>query len=888
MKREVKSRNFFNLDTNFDDINYFLDAKKIKKFSQKFMCLQKSSIINEHLCDFRPSEVINSVKSKFLYVNEDSLKKFQTNLNDLQNDLLNIDEIKSIYSACKQISSRHELFPCFGEENCKNSLQMLQQPLESAIVDFLKRLEEFQKADDPLSNSNIKYFKSFMTICNELVHLIENPNFTRDFTRRITLSKPYIQQIYSDIKKLIIHTDTNNISTDIINASDSLKKLGKLRLFDEIIQSNKTFVSNKYEKAKKLIFEAINTLIQNVEDTLHQCSKQADGKFIETMGHIKRLSDKRIFKQIGYPDNNVYENQKEKIIKNIQDFRQDVLLLEDPKKLDDSLQQLEYYRNKLNEFMNDSHAIQILTDTEEEIITKIQTLIDGKLHLIQVNIVTKIEPKVITVIEKYVEEEPVKDDGDVIMKEQSECNSPLLSKRKFTFQSSPLKKQKINHDNKSIENISNALDYLKLCNSCKILHSKISLAKQDYYEKGKRLVADILGDIEFKFEDCIKNLEFQKANEYCDIFEGYRCLIHFEDIYERYRNMKYKLQTDLNDKIRNIRDKLNNKQFQQVRDLYGKVIEEEDKEKIITCIVDFLKEKSHVNNDFYKIVLIEAKPSTIDPNIIEITPGNTDIILKEIKEIQNYKNYLNLDIKIGKELQDIEAGIQRNILSVCEKTISACESTYSQYFISVCNQICKDIKVTIDTMQHYLPSTTYDEIVKKLDNLRKTYETKLFEDITTSLKEKKLWHNFAAIWEAVNKTPRQTFGASDTILVRVKNSIEEFFDNKLKEYKDSTSIDELLSTIELISQIKPALPSVLIKLHSKREELKKILDNDKSEFIHLLNNNNFDEASIKLNKSDETLRKTLETATQQYFDQQLLEIESKLKNNSYTFKGLLF
>ena len=93
--------------------------------------------------------------------------------------------------------------------------------------------------------------------------------------------------------------------------------------------------------------------------------------------------------------------------------------------------------------------------------------------------------------------------------------------------------------------------------------------------------------------------------------------------------------------------------------------EKEDKEKIITCIVDFLKEKSHVNNDFYKIVLIKAEASSIDPNIIEINnPGNTDVILKEIKEIQNYKYYLNLDIKIGKELQDIEAGIQRMFFKV--------------------------------------------------------------------------------------------------------------------------------------------------------------------------------------------------------------------------------
>ena len=869
--------------TNFDDINYFLDKEQINKLSQNFICLQKSSIISKHLCDFSPSEVINSVKSKFLFVMEDSLKKFQTNLNDLQNDLLNMDEIKSIYSACKQISSRYELFQCFGEENCKNSLQMLQKPLESAIVDYLKRLEEFQNVDNPLSNSNIKNFKNFMTICNELVQLIENPNFTRDFTRRITLSKPYIQQIYSNIKKLMRRSNTDNISTNIIEASNSLKKLAKLILLDKIIKSNKTFVSNKYEKAKKLISEAINNLIQTLEVTLHQCSTQANGKFIETMGHIKRLSDNFIFKQIGYPDNNVYENQKEKIIKNIEDFRKNVLLFENPKELDDSLQQIEYYRNKLNEFMNDSHAIQILTDTEEEIITKIQTLIDRKLRLIQVNIVTKIEPKVITVIEKYVEEEPVKDDGDVIMEEETECNSPLLSKRKISFQSSPSKKQKINHDNKSIENISNALDYLQLCNSCKTLHSKIPLAKQDYYEKGKRLVADILREIEFNFENCIKNLDFQKANEYRDKFECYLCLMHFENIFERNNNMKYKLQTDLNDNIRNIRDKLDNKQFKQVRDLYGKVIEEEDKEKIITCIVDFLKEKSYVKSDFYQILLVKADLCPINPDIIDISPGNTDIILKEIKEIQNYKNYLNFDTKIGKELQELEGGIQKNILDICKKTISDCEGKYKEYFISVCNQMCSGIKLAIETMRPYLPSTTCDEIVKKLNDLQNTHETKLFEDITTSLKDNR-WHNFIIIWRAVNKTPRQTFGSSDIILVRVKNSIEEFFDNKLKKYKDSTSIDELLSTIELVNQIKPALPSVLIKLNSKREELKKILDNDKSEFIHLLNNNNFDEASIKLNKSDETLRKTLETATQQYFDQQLLEIESKLKNNSYTFK----
>ena len=874
-----------NLDTNFGDINCFLDVEKINKLSQNFMCLQKSSIISKHLCDnFRPSEVTNFVKSKFLSVMEDSLKKFQTNLNDLQNETLNMEEIKIIYRACKQISSRYELFQCFGEENCKNSLQMLQQPLESALVDSLKRLEEFQNVENPLSNSNIKNFKNFMTICNELVHLTENANFTRDFTRRITLSKPYIQQIYSDIKRVIKRGKTDNISNNIIEASNSLKKLAKLRLFDEIIKSNKTFVSNKYEKSKNLIFEAIVNLIRNVEITLHQCSQQSNGKFIETMGHIKNLSDSFIFKQIGYPDNNVYETQKEKIIKNIQDFRRDILLLEDPKKLDHSLQQLEDYRNKLSEFVNDIHAIQILTATEEEIIAKIQNLIDEKLHVIQVNIVTKIEPNVITVIEKHVKE-TVKDDGDVIMTEQSEFNSPLLSKRKLTLQSSPSKKQKINHDNKSIENISNALDYLKLCNSCKTLHSKIPLFKQDYYEKGKNQVADILREIEFNFKNCIKNLEFQKANEYCDIFDCYRCLSHFENINDRYRKMSYKLQTDLNDKIREIRNKLNAKQFQQVRDLYEKVIEDEDKEKIISIIIDFLKENSRVKNDFYQMVLINIEENPTNTNIIEITPGNTDDILKEIKEIQNYKDYLNLDPKIDKELKELEAGIQRKIVAACKKTISDCESSYSQYFISVNNQIYNDLKLIIDMIRPYLPSTTWDEIVKKFTYLKKKYEKKLFKDITTSLKENR-WAKFTKIWTAVNKTPKQTFGASDKILDRVKNSIEEFFDNKLKEYKDSTSIDELLNIIESVKEIKPDLP-VLRKLNSKHRELKKILHNNESEFNHLLTNNNFVEASIKLNKSDEKLRKTLETATQQYFNEQLLEIESKLKNNAYTFTSCL-
>ena len=644
------------LRSEFNDIRFLLDVQNINRLSQVLTCLQKSCVIAEHMINFNQNAVVDEIKQKFSQL-------IQQSHNDLQQLLQNINvtdismighclaDIKVIFDANKLISQRYELFESFTEEECKKNYENVKQLIEYAIEENLETLKTYTdsiNADVNPSSESIKNLKLYSQVCVELTKLSDNTKFTRLLTERMSLSKVYIQNISNKIKGFISFNKTNSISENIINAVNLLKKLRKLFLFDKM--SSNDFVERKYEKCKKLICSKIEYLILSLE-TFWQI--KAYDSFNETWIHIDNLEDAAVFSKINYKDNDVYNMQKMIYIQKISASCEELLnsSKDNPKDVNNILTLIDDYRKKLPNF----NIQNVFNSTEDQIISKLQDLIQTKLKLINQNrdityhllhdssaeiskkdekpeprkektpvvevkktkktpilgvkkqkipavavkkektpaikmkkektpaVEVKKEKMSVVKIEINEDEEEEDEEGELIielsdMEVENEIPPPSLSKKRKADHSPderPLKKRKLAHNDnvyvqaetKSMEIILEALSFLQSCNNYPLLQSKLqSGSKRDYYEEGKISIMGTMDEIKFQFDYHMNNHEFIKAKNFCDIFQKFCVLnLHFPDIFERYRELKFKLNTESNDSIRDIENMLEKHHFRKVK-----------------------------------------------------------------------------------------------------------------------------------------------------------------------------------------------------------------------------------------------------------------------------------------------------------------------------------
>lgn len=856
------------LRSEFNDIRFLLDVQNINRLSKVLTCLQKSCVIAEHMINFNQNYVIDEIKQKFLQL-------IQQSHNDLQQLLQNINvtdismighclsDIKVIFDVNKLISQRYELFESFTEEECKKNYENVKQLIEYAIEENLKTLKTYTdsiNADVNPSSESIKNLKLYSQVCVELTKLSDNTKFTRLLTERMSLSKVYIRNISNKIKGFISFNKTNSISENIINAVNLLKKLRKLFLFDKM--SSNDFAERKYEKCKKLICSKMEYLISSLE-TFWKI--KAYNCFNETWIHIEALEDAAVFSKINYKDNDVYNIQKMIYIQKISASCEDLLNLfnDNPKDLNNKLALIDNYRKKLPNF----NMQNVFNSTEDQIISKLQDLIQNKLNLI-------IQNRDITYHLLH--------DSSAEISKKNEKSGP---KRKTINEDEEGESQmELSAQTKSMD-ILEALNFLHAFNNYPILQSKLqSGSKRDYYEEGKISIIDTMDEIKFQFDYHMNNHNYIRAKKFYDIFQKFCVLnLHFPDILDRCKELKLKLNTESNDSTKDIEIMLEKHHFRNVKKTFQNIIDNNNRRLAIFQIIDFLhdyfnKKLFVLCNDF-----VPVKADEIGNGYVEVSIGPTEKLENAMKQLSNFKNYLIVDDEIEKLIFKHEIILQNKLVEIFEKELKNCEDKYNSYFVSVCNCITDNILVIFKKLQIYLPFTQFD-MATKVSCLQTKYEKKLFADLANALKNEKI-REFAMIWEASNKIPKQQIGTTDRILEQVKIHIELYYDKKIADCNDSNSIQELRKLILPINTHGSKLPESILKtlttkLNAKQNKLQKLLEN---EVNSLLNRNDFDTISYKINTSKGTEKTYIINAAQEYFDQLISIVNPQSLNSNDPF-----
>ena len=305
-------------------------------------------------------------------------------------------------------------------------------------------------------------------------------------------------------------------------------------------------------------------------------------------------------------------------------------------------------------------------------------------------------------------------------------------------------------------------------------------------------------------------------------------------------------------------------------------------EQIIDFLHDYFNKKLFVLcNDF-----VPVKADEIGNGYVEVTTGPTEKLEIEMKQLSNFKNFLIVDAEIEKLILNYEDVLQNKLVEIFEKELKNCEDKYNNYFISVCNCIADNFLISFKKLQTHLSFIKLD-MAAKISHLKTKYEKKLFTDLENSLKNEKI-REFACIWEASNKIPKQQFGTTDRILEQVKKHVELYYDKKIADCNDSNSIQELGNIIMNVHHIAKFPESILTKLNAKQNKLQKSLEIFKNEVNSLLNRNDFDTIAYKINTSKGNEKTYIITTSQEYFDQLISTINPQNLNSNDTLLTICF
>ena len=821
------------IQNSFTDIKFLLDTDNICKLSQIVCCLEKSKVITKHVRNINIENLINEFKVKFSSLLQQSQEELTYNLQNL-NSIHDLSDTKSIFQVNKLISERYELYECFGENLCKEALTIVVQLVETEITGYLENMVNSTNE----RASNLKFYSKI----NELIKLTNNPKFIKMLMPSMNASKAFIKEISHEIQNTISDITPDNISQKIKKAANLLKKLKKLMLFDDINSTN--FVLKKYNNAKELITYRIDNLISSLDK---YWGLKSFCKFNELMVHVKQLEDNFVFTKIEYKDKNVYESQRTKCIEDISNYCKVLEGLPDnkldPKNVNESLILLQNYKTQLPEFTVEIR--QLIQTTEDKLILKIQSVIQTKITLIN-------------------------------------QNKGIKVKTTTTTNKGKNKSYNNNSDDKAIDIIIDALNFLLDCNNCSILKERLS---NNYYDQAKYSIQDTLDDIEFNFNNLLNNHEFVQAKEHYELFRKYcRLQKYFPDINSCCRNLKINLNKESTQIIKNIDSMLEKNHFRKVYKAYQQSMDQSDKQKIIEQISDYLNDcfpkKIQLCKDFQPI-----DTNKLDDGVVEVTNGNIEIIENEINQMKVFTQYLSMDKSIEKLLQDYENKLKSLFYDSFNNKITSIENNYKNYYISICNCMCEKLNQTISKITTVLLIPKSSDLVRKINGLKNKYESMLYNDLYDCLGKGKI-EEFKKIWEASNMTPKKVFNQeTDEILEKVKKIIEDFYDKKLLEFKDSSKISDLENTIHLVQRIHNFPESILTKLNTKLASLKTSNEKTKTKFLSLLKKNNFKEIADSFAKcmySDKLLFDELVRFSQEYFDQQIEIVKRNFNENNYS------
>ena len=807
----------------FQDITFLLDIRNIIRLSVTLNCLRESSVIIQHMKNnFDQTNEINQLQVKFTNIIKQSHQDLQEKLHKIGSselsDLDNIlNEIREIFDANKLVSERYELFNYFGEDQCKQCFEIVNQSLEESINEYLEHLKRYTASMNS-DQTNINNLKLYSKICNELIKLSNNTKFAKMLTPSFSSSKTYIKNLCKKLQQAISPVEKDNHSINIMQAANILNKLHKLMLFDEM--NSNTYVSKKYEHSKQLVFSKSDSLIDSLD---YYWKLNSFGKFNEMICHIRSLD--KVFLKIGYgKGTSVYETQKNTYIDKISTCCETFSKTDqiDEKFINYSLMLLNEFKNELLEFTFDIQ--QLITKTESNIISKIENLIREKLDLLNKHGVTDISKST---------EQP-------------------------------------NH----LENIRDALNFLYSCKSSTILQDKLS--KQNYYDEGKTPIQNTLTEIQLKFDSHVNNFEFVKAREFYVLFLKYSKLgsTHFPSIFQQCAELRNKLNTETN-AIKEIETILGNKGFRKIKGFYQNISEDCNKRKVIDQIIDFLHEY------FTKLLSncnsFEPVTTRSEFDFVEVTSES----MEEVKQIALFKTQLNVDESIDNVIAQFEVQLQEKFIEIFTNSLADTEEHYKKYYVSTCNCIrinleksyakinsCIDISkldivAKLSALKHKYEKKLLLDLKNALTNDNMVQFTEIWR--ASNKIPKRSFSESDEILEQVEKEIERYYND------KIQSS------NSVSVLELEKTIEKLQSIVKfpenILNQLKTKLSDSTSKLATLKERFNQLLksnDYDKSR-----------DSLTEHKNSNNQLFEELVRSAQEHFDQHIKIVKLKYKGGDY-------